>query len=293
VTGLIQNIAGGGRPADSIGDGGPATQAEIQPGTGRVAVDGAGNVYVADRYGYRVRKIQAGTGIITTIAGNGQAQSSGDGGPATAAGVEPDAVAVDQQGNLYIAESDNPEGRYVIRKMNLATGSIATIAGGGMGRGNGDNGLATSATLTAKFRFVLDGAGNIYIADGDRVRRVDAASHVITTVAGSSTADTYVEDQPATSVRLSPVALDIDSAGNLYILDYSFPFAIRRVDGAGIIRTVVVFSGDESTAALGDGDSANGAAVRYPRDVAVDSRGNLFIADTEHSRIRAVRGPVQ
>src|SRR5262249_16842269 len=158
-------------------------------------------------------------------------QSSGDGGAATAAGVEPDAVAVDQQGNLYIAESDNPEGRYVIRKMNLATGSIGTIAGGGIGPGNGDNSLATSATLTAQFRFVVDRAGNIYIAGGDRVRRVDAASQMIITVAGSSTADSYADNQFATSVRLSPVAVDVDSVGNLYILDYSSPFAIRRVDG--------------------------------------------------------------
>jgi sugar lactone lactonase YvrE len=274
----IQTIAGGSRPPDGVGDGGPATKAEIQPGIGRVAVDTQGNVYIADRYGYRVRKIQSGTNVITTIAGNGQAQSSGDGGAATAAGVQPDSLAVDQQGNLYIGESDNPDGHYVIRKMNLSSGLITTVVSG----------------LGAKFRFVVDLVGNIYVADraNTRVSRIDAATQIMTTVAGSPSADTYAENQPATSVSIAPVAVDVDAGGNLYILDYSYPFAIRRVDaGTGIIRTVTAFSTVDDPG-LGDNGPASAAHVRYPNDVTVDSHGNIFIADTENSRVRAIRGPI-
>jgi sugar lactone lactonase YvrE len=296
ASGKIQTIAGGGHPTDGVGDGGPATSAALQPGGGRVAVDNDGNVYIADRYGYRVRKIQSSGNIITTIAGNGQAQSSGDGGAATAAGVRPDSVAVDQRGNLYIGESDNPDGHFVIRKMNLSTGFITTVAGGGTPPVLGDNGPASRATLGAQFRFVVDAVGNIFISDGRnaRVRRVDAVTQIITTIAGSASADNYSDNQPATSVRLSPVAVDIDAEGNVYILDYGYPYAIRRVDPeTGFIHTLVTFSGgDDVSNGIGDNGPARSALIG-PSDITVDSHYNLFLADTENSRIRAVRGPVE
>lgn len=290
ASGSINTIAGGGPSADSAGEGVPATKVQMQPGSGRVAVDDAGNVYIADRYGYRVRRVQAGTNIINTIAGSGLPESSGDGGPATSAGVVPDDLALDKQGNLYIAENDIPGGMNVVRKLDLTTGLISTVAGGGLYLG--DSAPATAVKLGPHFRIAVDAAGNIYITDPDNrvIRRVDATTRIITIVAGGGAS--YSDNQLATSVELSPVAADVDAAGNLYIFDYVYPFAIRKVDAATkVIRTLVVFEGT-GLSGLGDNGPAGQASVRYPSDVTIDARGNLFITDTNDSRIRVIRGPL-
>ncbi len=284
--GTIDTIAGDGGAPSGIGDGGPARISYLSSPQGRVGVDTAGNVYIADRYNYRVRKIQAGTGVITTIAGNGNSTPSGDGGQAANAGVNPDDIAVDSQGNLYFVEDVT----HRIRKVNLATGIIMTAVGGGTGPGLGDNGPATAATLGSALRITIDGNGNLFIADADnnRVRRVDATTQIITTVVGGGAS--YTENQPATSVSVAPLAVNIDASGNLFIVDYNYPISIKRVSG-GIIKTVAG-GNDSTTSPLGDNGPALSASFNYPHDVAVDGQGNIYIVDTVNERIRAVRGPV-
>jgi hypothetical protein len=141
-------------------------------------------------------------------------------------------------------------------------------------------------------RIAVDAAGNLYITDPDNgaIRRVDAKTNFITTVAGGGVSSG--DNQFATTVQLSPVAVDVDAAGNLYIFDYSYPFSIRKVEAATkIIRTLVVFEGT-GLSGLGDNGPAGESSVRYPSDVTIDTRGNLFITDTNNSRIRVIRGPL-
>jgi uncharacterized protein (TIGR03437 family) len=288
TSGTLTRVAGNSRPGDS-GDGGPATSAEIfespgSPGNGGlvgVTVDGSGNLYIADRYGSRVRRV-SNAGIITTVAGNGTTSYSGggapvgDGGPAASAELfYPQGVAVDRAGNLYIAAVT------VIRKVSPA-GIITTMAGGGTG-GLGDGGPATSASLGDATGLAVDGSGNLYIADTSdfRVRRVSNAG-IITTVAGNGTQGHAGDGGPATSAELfGPAALAVDSAGNLYIAD---DYVIRKVSPAGIITTVAG-GGAEG---LGDGGPATSASLGGPQGVAVDGTGNLYIADVGHFRIRKV-----
>ena len=176
-----------------------------------LAVDRVGNLYIADMNNAVVREVRAGTGIITTVAGNGQGDFGGDGGPATQAKLDlPDAVAVDRAGNLYIADSGNDR----VREVHAGTGIITTVAGSGRpGNVNGDGGPATQAQLIFPDGLVLDQAGNLYIADNynNRIREVQAS-----TGAGDFGGD----GGPATQALLDlPDALALDQAGNLYIAD--------------------------------------------------------------------------
>ena len=168
------------------GDGGLATSANLNHPVG-VAVDGAGNVYIADIENNRVRKVTASTGVITTVVGNGTGGYSGDGGPATGAELStPTHIVVDGAGNLYIADMDNN----CVREVQASTGVITTVAGNGTGGYSGDGGPATIAELYMPYGLALDSAGNLYIADygNNRVRRVDAETGLIATVAGNGTA---------------------------------------------------------------------------------------------------------
>jgi len=286
-TGFIHTIAGGGQPPDGVGDNGPATNARLAGSGYTLGFDRDGNIYIAERWHYRVRKIDKATGTITTVAGNDQNESSGDGGLAIHAGVIPNGVALDRLGNLYIAEND--VGR--VRRVNLSTGFITTVAGGGIGPpGGGDNGPATRAVLGSEFRIAADAFGNLFIADTDnaRVRRVDAATQEITTVAGGRS--TPIKDNvPATSVRLLPIAVAVDAAGNLFILDWGYPTGIRKV--AADTRLITTVAGVDKTE-LGDNGPAIDATMYYPYGITVDSQGNVFIADTSNQRIRAIRGPI-
>ena len=267
-----------GRPA--FVDGGPATAARLTSPYG-VAVDGAGNLYIADVSNHRIRKVDS-TGTITTIAGTGELGFSGDGGPAVEAELyNPRGVAVDGAGNLYIAESGNER----IRKVD-STGTITTIAGTGERGFSGDGGPAVEAKLYNPRGVAVDGAGNLYIADysNHRIRKVDSTG-TITTVAGTGQYGFSEDGVPATAVRLAfPRGVAVDGAGNLYIADTSND-RIRKVDSTGTITTI---AGTGRFGFSGDGGLAVGAELYNPAGVAVDGAGNLYIADTFNHRIRKV-----
>jgi sugar lactone lactonase YvrE len=285
ATGIITTAAGGG--SSENGDGSLATAGTLSDPSGPVVFDRDGNFYIADTYGYRVRKVDIRTGKISTVAGTGSGDSAGDGGPATAAVMLPTSVALDGRGNLYIAD----EAALSIRKVDAATGIITKVAGGGKPTtGIGDGGRATQASLGRDLRIAVDATGNIFISDPEnaRVRKVDVLTQIITSVAGGG--DHYEDGKPATSVGVLPVAVALDAAGNLYVSDYSYPGGIRRVSAlTGIITTV---AGTSATIDLGDNGPALSAFLYYPTDMAVDAAGNLYIADTDNDRIRAVRGPL-
>jgi uncharacterized protein (TIGR03437 family) len=275
----INTIAGNGAPGYG-GDNGPAGASQLNTPTG-VAVDSAGNLYVADSLNGRVRKIPQ-SDSISTVAGNGVYSYSGDGGPAAKAEVRlPQAVAVDASGNRYIADSGN----HVVRKV-AANGTITTIAGTGAAGFGGDGGSAASAQLNTPTGVAVDKSGNIYIADSgnNRVRRI-AASGSISTVAGTGAAGFGGDGGPATSAQLYiPFGLAVDASGDLYIAELGNN-RVREVSTAGTITTV---AGNGTTAFAGDGGPAVDAELNYPQAVAVDSAGNLYIADTLNFRVRMV-----
>ena len=277
--GVITTIAGDGS-LGPVGDGGPAIDAHFNLPQG-VAVDGAGNIYIADEGDQRVRRIDT-AGIITTIAGTGSPGFGGDGGPATSALLHgPSAVAVDAVGNIYIADTGNIR----IRRIDTS-GTITTVVGTGTFGNTGDNGPATSATFGLCEGIAIDGAGNLYLGDIDYlvVRRIDQ-NGVITTVAGKSLEFGLTGDGgPATSAELDyPEGVAFDAAGNMYIADTDNG-RIRRVDTAGIITSVA----GANVSAIGDGGPATGARLDEPAGVAVDVHGNIIIADSSHNLVRRV-----
>jgi len=274
--GVITTVAGNGTLGFS-GDNGPATNAQLNYPVG-VAVDPAGNLYIADLENFRIRKVS--NGVITTVAGNGTAGFSGDNGPATNAQLNyPAGVAVDPAGNLYIADLEN----FRIRK--VSNGVITTVAGNGTGGFSGDNGPAVSARLDFG-GVAVDPAGNVYIADSGTSRIRKVSNGVIATVAGNGTFGFSGDNGPATSAQLNgPSGVAVDSGGNLYIADVGNS-RIRKVSN-GVITTVAG-GGMQS----GDSGPATSAEMSGPAGVAVDSAGNLYIADTLDNRIRKVSNGV-
>ncbi|HEY1206842.1 MAG TPA: NHL repeat-containing protein, partial [Bryobacteraceae bacterium] len=284
AAGTLTRVAGT-RGGGYSGDGGPATSAQLG-GPGGVAVDAAGNLYIADAGNNAIRKVAAATGIITTVAGNGTEGYKGDGGPATSAQLAgPFGVAVDAAGNFYFADAGN----LVIRKVAAATGIITTVAGNGTSGYTGDGAPATSAQFKAPEGLAVDAAGNLYITDRlcDAVRKVAAATGIITTVAGTGSYGYSGDNGPAASAQLyGPRGAAVDAAGNLYIAD-TYNNRIRMVAAAtGTITTVAGNGGYGGYS--GDGGLATGAQLHYPYSAAVDPAGNLYIADALNSRIRMV-----
>ncbi len=275
--GVITTVAGNGTYGFS-GDNGPATSAQLFLPSG-VAVDSSGNLYIADSNNNRIRKVS--NGVITTVAGNGTYGFSGDNGPATSAELyNPEGVAVDSAGSLYIADTINNR----IRK--VSSGVITTVAGNGTAGFSGDNIPATSAEFGSPSGLAVDSVGNLYIADGDRIRKV--SNGVITTVVGNGTSGLSGDNGPAISAELgSASGVAVDSAGNLYIADYA-NFRIRRVSN-GVIATI---AGSGTTSFSGDNGPAASAQLYDPAGVAADSAGNLYIADSFNNRVRRVSNGV-
>ena len=279
-SGIITTVAGNELRGFS-GDGGPATGALLNLPYGGVALDSSGNLYIADSDNNRVRKVSP-TGIISTVAGNGGSWGfSGDGGPATSASLaQPWAVALDAAGNLYIADRWN----HRIRRVSAA-GIITTVAGNGVQGFSGDGGPATSASLNWPAGLAADALGNLYIGDSNnRIRRVSPAG-VISTVAGDGVCRFSGDGGPATAASLCEAGgVAVDSTGSLLIADNNNR-RVRRVGLDGIITTV---AGSGSSGYSGDGGISIGASLNTPYAVALDSAGNLYIADTGNDRIRKV-----
>jgi RHS repeat-associated protein len=232
-TGIISTIAGSSNfPCAFGGDGGPATSAELCRPNG-IAFDSVGNLYIADSFNYRIRMISASTGFITTIAGNGSESASGDGGPATEAGVDfPAGIGLDVAGNVYFTDGDNG----TVRIIAASTGIVTTVAGNGVPGYSGDGGPATSAQMETPANVALDSSGNLFISDfgvnGSVVRMVNATTGVISTLVGNGQGRYSGDGGPATSATVDqPYALTLDQAGNLYVGDLS-DIRIRVVSSA-------------------------------------------------------------
>jgi uncharacterized protein (TIGR03437 family) len=275
TTGILTQVAGNGTTGFS-GDNGPATSAQLYFPTG-VAVDSAGNLYIADTNNHRIRKVSKG--VITTVAGNGLTGFSGDNGAATSARLgSPVAVAVDSAGNLYIADAGN----HSIRK--VSNGVIATVAGNGFAGFNGDNGPAANAQLNSPYGVAVGSAGDLYIADTENQRIRKVFGGMIATIAGNGTAGFSGDNGPAISARLgTPMGIAVDLAGNLYIADRDNS-RVRKV-ASGVITTA---AGNGTQGFSGDNGPAADAQLFNPIGVAVDSLGNLYIADDYTNRIRKV-----
>jgi sugar lactone lactonase YvrE len=281
--GLMTTVAGTGEYGFA-GDGGPATSAQLEFPAG-IAVDPAGNLFIADQLNQRIRKVGAATGWITTVAGTGQYGFAGDGGPATSARLNfPARVGVDQAGNLFIADQLN----HRIRRVEAATGWITTVAGTGQYGFGGDGGPATSAQLANPTGIAVDATGNLFVADqsNQRIRKVDATTGWITTVAGTGEPGFAGDGSPATSAYLDfPSGIAVDSTGNFFIADQGNR-RIRKVEAAtGFISTV---AGTGESGFSGDGGPATSAQLARPSAIALDASGNLFIADQGNHRIREI-----
>ncbi len=282
----INHVAGNGTAAYS-GDGGGANVAAVNLPQG-VAVDGGGNIYIADTANNLVRRVDVITGLISTVAGTGLQGYAGDGAQARNAELnQPEGIAVDAYGNLWIADTGNS----AIRKVTASTGVITTVAGNGTAGFAGDTGLATAAELNLPAAVVVDATGNIYVADtaNNRVRRVDHTTLIITTYAGTGSATYNGDGIPATTASLSaPQGAVIDSAGDLYISDTGHNL-VREIVG-GNINIVAGVAG--SSGYNGDGVSPTSAWLNAPTGLALDVSGNLYISDSSNARIREISAGV-
>jgi hypothetical protein len=276
---IITTFAGNGTSSGVVGDGGPATNASINGANGG-AFDRNGNYYVADILGHRIRKVTP-AGIITTVAGTGSSGSTGDGGVATLAKLNnPTAVVVDSFGNLYIADLDNKK----IRKVDVVTGQIITIAGTGVLGYNGDNISATNAEIGAVQDIYMDKSGNLYLADQTnyRVRKINT-SGIITTIAGSGgfSATGTGDGGPATNATFNWIStITVDDEGNVYIGDMNSA-TIRKVNTSGIITTI---AGNGTYTYIGDNIPVMSAQFS-PGRITSDRSKNLVIADKVNRRV--------
>jgi uncharacterized protein (TIGR03437 family) len=282
--GTIQTIAGTGSQSYS-GDGGPATQAALNIPV-EVYVDQHGNLFIADQFNNRIRKVTPG-GTISTVAGTGVAGFSGDGGPAVKAELNtPTGIFGDSSGNLYIGDPGNQR----IRKVD-ASGKITTLAGNGSKGYGGDGGPATDATLYNAARVALDPSGNVYIADqsNHRIRKVTPAG-IISTFAGNGAGTPANgafsgDGGPAVDASLNnPTAIAVDGMGVVYFAD-QFNQRIRKVALDGTITTI---AGDGNAGFGGDGGPATAASLNYPGGMTIDASGNLYVNDDLNFRTRFI-----
>lgn len=275
----IITVAGNGTHGYS-GDGGMATNATLFA-PGAIVRDSQGDLYIADTTNNVIREVKT-NGVIVTIAGTGAAGYAGDGGFAINAQLnQPSGLAIDAQGNLYIADTGNN----VIREITL-NGMISTVAGNGEAGDLGDNGPATSANLNTPIGLAFDRQGNLLIADSinNRVREVEVGGTIIT-FAGTGSKGFAGDDGPATSAKLfRPSGVAVDANGNVYIADTG-NMRVRKVTLDGIIHTA---AGIGTQGDLGDGGPATNAELAQPGGVGVDAAGHLFIADTDNNVIREV-----
>src|ERR1035437_8266464 len=279
--GIVSTVVGNGTYG-ATGDGNQAIGASFSDVTD-IALDAAGNLYIADASNHRIRKVTPG-GIVSTVAGTGVQGSSGDGGLAINALLNrPISVALDTAGNLYICDSSN----HNVRRVSLASGMIAPYAGNGTAAYSGDGGLATAASLNFPLGVAADRYGYVYIADAgnNAIRRVSPGG-VIVTVAGNSTAGFAGDGAAANGALLNiPSDVAVDGSGNLFIAD-SGNNRVRKVDGpTGVIGTI---AGGASDGFAGDAGPAAISLLSFPWKIATDPAGAVYIADRVNNRIRKI-----
>jgi trimeric autotransporter adhesin len=281
TAGVISLVAGN-NTAGFSGDGGPATAAQLDAPIA-VRFDNAGNMYIPTVDDNRIRKVDA-AGIITTVAGNGTAGATGDGGMADTATFDgPFCIAFDASGDMFIADLYNNK----IRKIDMTTGIVSTVAGTGIGGYSGNGGPATVANLDGPIDLVFDRAGNMLVAEiNNSIIRKIAPDGTISTVTGNGIAGYSGDGGPASAAKLKyPYALCLDTADNIYISDNANA-VIRKITAAtGIIETVV---GSGSPGYLGDGGPATAARISNVGGVATDPAGNIYIAGFGNNVVRKV-----
>jgi hypothetical protein len=279
------------------GDGGQATSATFGKAIS-IALDSEGNIYFADGDNNRIRRIDAATRIMTTVAGTGVARDSGDGGSALNAGVsQPTGIAVDRAGDLYFSSSWSR-----IRKVSASTGTIETVAGGFITSFGGDGGPAIDALFWDPIPSAISRTGDIYIADyeNSRIRVLTAHTGIVATFAGSGACRPGIpplnatvcqagfagDGGPATQATLNyAAAVALDFTGNVYIAD-TINHRIRRVDGStGRIETI---AGNGVAGFSGDGGPALAAEISFPTSIALDQSGHVYFADENNNRIRVL-----
>lgn len=280
---MIRPVAGTG-VAGFSGDGGLATAAQFDTPAGMLA-DSVGNIFIADRGNNRVRRIDAVTGFVSTVAGTGVGGFNGDNQVASLTQFNlPTALALDAGGNWYVAEQGNNR----LRRVAHITQMVTTVAGTGTAGFNGDSTAATVAELQVPSGVAIDQVGNIFVADtfNHRVRRVDAVTGVITTVAGNGAAGFAGDGAIATAAQLNfPLDLAIDESGNILVAD-SLNNRVRRVDAiTGVITTV---AGNGVAGYAGDGAAATAAQLDFPVGVALDADQDILVADGNNHAVRLV-----
>jgi len=267
------------------GDGGPAEKALLN-GPFDVCFDRAGNLYFSDTFNNRIRRVDAASGIITTIAGTGDKGYSGDGGPAIAAALnEPYGIVIDHDGTLFVADRLNRR----VRRIDAATGVITTLAGTGEAKYDGDGGPAAEGGLAEPNGLAFGpGETRLYITDvaDNRVRVVDLASNTITTFAGTGAGEHSGDGRPATEAgAFGARAVKVGADGTVYILERQGS-SLRAVDPmTGIISTI---AGTTARGYAGDGGPALAAVFDAPKEMAIDRDGSLLIVDTENHAIRHI-----
>ena len=281
ATGIISTVAGNGEEGYS-GDGGPAVAATLNQ-IYALIIDANNDIYVVDRLNAAVRKIEAATGIITTVAGTGEPGYSGDGGPGSQAQLrEPNDVFLDGRGGLLIADIQDQR----VRRLDLAMGVITTFAGNGEKVRGGDGGPAKQASILGARAVCMDSKGNTYICEreGHGVRKVDS-NGIMSTFAGTGERGYEGDGGPAlTATWNGPKAIRCDRQDNIVVVDTE-NHAIRRIDAA--TGTVTTIAGGHQ-GGDGDGGNATEAGLARPHGCGLDRQGNLFIADSDNHRVRVV-----
>jgi sugar lactone lactonase YvrE len=288
--GMISTYVGNGEWG-TVGDGGPASEASVDLVWGNIVFDAADNLYLADMGQMRVRRVDAATGIISTVLGNGTFSFCAEVSPRREACLaSPQGMAIDSAGNVYVSDSSNQR----IRRIDAVTGELRTVAGSAInGTPGGDGGPAIAATFGAEpGGIAFDAAGNLLIAGGfaHNIRRIDGASGTITTIAGTGVSGFAGDGGPATAARFNWVSHVLaDSAVNVYLSDRN-NFRIRKISASGIVTTI---AGNGIRGFSGDGGAATAAMLHSPGELALDAAGNLYFHDEYRiRRIDAMTGVI-
>ena len=287
ATGVIATVAGGRPPemgAAPAGDGGPATEAAFSTHPMRVALDAVGHLYVTDAHQNRVRRIDAASGVIATVAGNGEETFGGDGGPATVASLAvPHGCRFDRGGHFYIADTHN----HRIRRVDAATGVITTVAGTGEKGYTGDGLPALKSKLYAPLAVDAAANGDLYIVDTDnlRFRCLEAATGILRSVAGCGEMGPTETGIPALEAKFGRPRDIRVRGGQVYLVDGNNSSIFRLDLGSGLLHRV---AGTGSSGFSGDGGPADRAQLDQCYSMAIDPAGNIYVKDSGNGRIRRV-----